>query len=392
MAVVVQWTGWEAAHLGKAMRLSIREYARQLGVNPATVMKWRKRGRAIELMPETADILDAMLRRCDDEVLATFRAALGSDGGPGADDAESAPLDLGLPLGPARVVSHKFVPVYIGDGVRPLFTEAEVCPLGPGGLEHRALPAGHPDAAAESRLHLFACGVAVFHLVQPRTVASLGELAAWRYRSYLADLEWATAELRRLLALADSSVEAGATYVLSAYLLEDSPWKGHRLETALQVLTTPSVVVDRHHPDGPQRLGDDVERGLFAAGYSHPDAVDFGIQAVSMGLAGWSGVAYHPLAVERALPMDAIVALELDVQTLWALSTYVLDEIEAGRDPVMPDEAYGWRWLRGACSRLTAARPRETAQHQLMREAVLATSQLPDRLRAAQEALRASIA
>lgn len=390
MAVVVQWTGWEAAHLGKAMRLSIREYAARLGVNPATITKWRKRGRAIELRPETADMLDEMLRRCDDEVIATFEAALRSDGGPGLGDKVEA-LGLAVPLGPARVVSHKFIPVYVGEAVRPLFEQAAPCPAGPGGLEHRVAPAGHPDAADRSQLHLYACGVAVFHLMQPRTVERLGDLAAWRYRSYVADLEWATARLHERLAEAGAATEAAATYVLSAYLLEESPWQGSQLETALQVLATPSVVVDREHPQGPQRLGDDVERALFADGYAHPDAVNFGIRAVSMGLAGWSGVAYHPVATERALPMEAIVALELDVQTLWALSTYVLDEVEAGRDPVMPDEAYGWRWLRGAYSRLTAARPQETAQHQLMREAVLATSQLPDRLRAAQEALRESI-
>jgi hypothetical protein len=388
MAVVVKWTGREAAALGKALSLSIRGYAEYLDVNPTTVQKWRNRGSELDVMPETAQLLEEALRRCDPEAVAKFEALL-AEGKP-ATAPSASPMPQPVPLGPARVTSHKFVPVYLGAAVEPLFTEAEPCPLGPGGLEHRALPAVHPDAAPESQLHLYACGVAIFHLVQPRTVRVLGELAAWRYQSYLTDMDWATARLRQLLAAKGWTTDAAATYVLSAYHLEDSPWAGSHLETALQLLTTPSVVVDREHPDGPQRLGDDAERALFAEGYAHPDTIDFGIKAVSMGLAGWSGVAYHPLAAERALPMGAIVALELDVQTLWALSTYVLDEVEAARDPVMPDEAYGWRWLRGAYSRLTAARPRETAQHQLMREAVLATSQLPDRLRAAQEALRES--
>jgi hypothetical protein len=143
----------------------------------------------------------------------------------------------------------------------------------------------------------------------------MSELAAWRYQSYVTDMDWATDRLRQLLAAKGAAMDAAATYVLSAYHLEDSPWEGPHLETALQVLTTPSVVVDREHPDGPQRLGDDAERALFADGYAHPDAINFGIKAVSMGLAGWSGVAYHPLAADRALPMSAIVALELDVQT-----------------------------------------------------------------------------
>ncbi|MFG3157294.1 XRE family transcriptional regulator [Streptomyces sp. NPDC048219] len=383
MAVIVKWTGREAAALGEALRMSIRAYASHLGVNPATVQKWRNRGRDLELMPETAEMLDVALRQCPEDVVAKFRVLLGGDEEPFRE------TEL-VPLGPARVVSHKFVPVYLGAAVDGLLPQAAPCPLGPGGLEHRSFPAAHPEASEESRLYLYPCGVAIFHLVQPRTVARLGELAAWRYRSYVTDLEWATTELQRLLAEAGTPTETAATYVLSAYLLEDSPWHGSQLATALQILTTPSVVVDRQHSDGPLRLGDSVEQELFTEGYAHPDVIEFGSQPVSIGLAGWSGVAYHPLAADRALPMAAIVALELDVQTLWALSTYVLDEIEAGRDPLMPHDAYGWRWLRGAYSRLTAARPQETAQHQLMREAVLATSQLPDRLRAAQDALRES--
>jgi hypothetical protein len=54
------------------------------------------------------------------------------------------------------------------------------------------------------------------------------------------------------------------------------------------------------------------------------------------------------------------------------------------------DRPYGWRFLRSAYFRLTTARPTETAQHRVMREAILATSELPDRLRAAQNALRDS--
>ncbi|WP_435245058.1 helix-turn-helix domain-containing protein [Streptomyces tendae] len=386
LPVVVRWTGREAAALGAAMRLSIRSYARVLGVNPATVQKWRARGCEIELLPDTAEILDEQLRRCDDDVKATFRALLGPD----ADLVAPAPDSAEVELGPAAVVSHKFIPVYLGAAVQQLLPDAVACPAGPGGLEHVALPARHPDAEEQSRLYVYSCGVGIFHLVQPKVVPTLGALATWRYRSYLTDLPWATEELRHRLTAVDVHTDAEATYVLSAYLLAASPWQGAQLASALQMLTTPSVVVDRQHPDGPTRLGDAAEAALLTSGYAQPDVIEFGTQPVSIGLAGWSGVSYHPLAAERALPMDAIVALELDVQALWALSTYVLDEIEAGRDPVMPDAAYGWRWLRGAYSRLTAARPQETAQHQLMREAVLATSQLPERLRAAQEALRES--
>ncbi|MCX4869959.1 hypothetical protein OHU11_01160 [Streptomyces sp. NBC_00257] len=56
----------------------------------------------------------------------------------------------------------------------------------------------------------------------------------------------------------------------------------------------------------------------------------------------------------------------------------------------MPEQ-YGWRFLRAAYSRLTTARAQETAQHVLMREAIMKTSGLAEWLRAAQDALRESV-
>ncbi|MGW1290568.1 helix-turn-helix domain-containing protein [Streptomyces sp. NPDC002586] len=383
MAAVVQWTGREAALLGVATRLPIRVYAEKLGVDPKTVTRWRKQGSTLKVQPETAEILDRFKSTCRPEVLEVFYASLGNST-EHYGEAGSSPA-----LGPATVISHKFLPVYIG-GSTFLIT-GDPCQHGPARLGHRATPVPHPDAEATSQLHLYDCGVAIFHLVQRREVETLGDLAVWRYRSYLTDLEWANGKIRELLAAAGSSDTMQElkppTYVLSAYLLEDSPWQGANLETAMQLLTTPSVLVDRQRPEDTVRLGTDVERALFTNAFEHSDVVAFSSQAIALGLAGWSGVAYHPLSPERALPMDAIVALELDVQALWCLSSFVLDEIEEGRDPVMPEE-FGWRFLRGALTRLTAARPQETAQHQLMREAVLTTSQLPDRLRTAQEVLR----
>ncbi|WP_236067193.1 hypothetical protein [Streptomyces brasiliscabiei] len=172
------------------------------------------------------------------------------------------------------------------------------------------------------------------------------------------------------------------------YELRDHSWTKAGLDPALQLLTTPSVLVNRQDPQNIRPLGSGVEDAKFRDGWEHPEAVAFDGGA-SRGVAGWSGVSYHPRPDERALTTSQIVALELDVQALWALSSHILRVIEEGHDPVMPP-AYGWRFLRGAYVRLTTARPTETAQHRVMREAILATSELPDRLRAAQDALRDS--
>jgi hypothetical protein len=82
---------------------------------------------------------------------------------------------------------------------------------------------------------------------------------------------------------------------------------------------------------------------------------------------------------------------KLDVAIfVWCFTRQIQQMIEDGQDPSMPEQ-YGWRFLRAAYSRLTTARAQEAAQHVLMREAIMKTSGLAERLRAAQDALRESV-
>lgn len=381
MITVSEWTGEEAQLLRSVKRESVREFAQNLGVDPRTVTYWKSQpGRVCRA--GTQQILDVALAQCTAEEQEAFRVRLAALRG----ESPQGVSPDGRPA-PCSVVSHKFLPVHLGEQLTRLFTAALAQPAGPGGLERRVLPGGHSSAHA-SAVHVYACGVAVVHLEEHCRVQSLTELAVWRYRSYLKDRSWAGKRLRELLVQysVEAEVEVSPEYVLSAYELREHSWAGSGLETALQLLTTPSVLVNRQNPQNVSPLGPGVEDAKFADGWTHPEAVAFG-GGVSQGVAGWSGVSYHPQRDERALTMGDVVALELDVQALWALSSHILRMIEDARDPVMPD-AYGWRYLRGAYSRLTAARPTETAQHRVMREAILATSELPDRLRAAQDALR----
>ena len=80
----------------------------------------------------------------------------------------------------------------------------------------------------------------------------------------------------------------------------------------------------------------------------------------------------------------------MTVQALWCFCRQIQIRVEDGADPAMPEQ-YGWRFLRALHSRLTTARAQETAQHCLMRDAIMDTSGLADRLRAAQDALRDSV-
>lgn len=385
MIRVDQWTGEQALLLRRAMRASVREFAERLGIGARTVTYWTQNPGTV-CRPETSQILDTALARCPAEEQERFRLLMAALHG---DSAVVAADDSARP-GPCTVVSHKFLPVYLGRAGAALFAAGAEREAGPGGLERRALPAGHRSARS-STVVAYACGVAVVHLEEHRRVESLTELAVWRYRTYGSDPAWAGECIAQLLKEHADPGELSADaltpqYVLSAYELRDGPWSGAGLDTALQLLTTPSVLVNRQNPENVVPLGPAVEDAKFQTAWLHPEAVAFG-GGVSRGVAGWSGVAYHPQPDERALTMSQIVDLELDAQALWALSSHVLHVVESGEDPVMPPE-FGWRFLRGAHIRLTTARPTETAQHRVMREAILSTSELPDRLRAAQDALR----
>jgi hypothetical protein len=378
---VSEWTGEEALLLRSVKRQSVREFAQRLGIDPRTVTYWKNNPGSV-CRPGTQQILDTALDQCTAAEKETFRVRLAALRG------EFSPADADARPAPCMVVSHKFLPVYVGERLGSLYAAGALRPSGPGGLDRRVLPGGHQSAHA-STVHIYACGVVVVYLEEHRRVESLTELAVWRYHSYLKDRAWVGKQLQEQLeqrSPAGVPVDAVPEYVLSAYELREHSWQGPGLETALQLLTTPSVLVNRQIPENVIPLGSGIEDAKFADGWAHPEAVPFG-GGVSQGVAGWSGLAYHPQRDERALTMSEIVALELDVQALWALSSHILHMVEDGQDPVMPDE-YGWRYLRGAYSRLTAARPTETAQHRVMREAILATSELPDRLRAAQDALR----
>ncbi len=76
MVTVSQWTGREAVLLRKALRLSVRTYAEQLGVGARTVTKWQKLGTATSPWPDTQAILDTALARADAAARARFEQLL----------------------------------------------------------------------------------------------------------------------------------------------------------------------------------------------------------------------------------------------------------------------------------------------------------------------------
>ncbi len=376
MVTVQRWSGRETRLLRDAMRMSIRDFAAYLGLSDRAISKWESGGASYHPRAESQAVLDTALARSSDEAKARFAEALGVSG-----DGLPVATDIG-------VDSHKFLPVFIGhEHARRLYAHMTQA-AGDEWLESSTARVNHPEAQT-CTLHVFACGVAVFHIVQPREPASLTELAVWRYRSYASDLLWARQKLRDILDK-DPPQVPNPEYVLSLYWLTSSPWTGSEYDTALRLLSTPSVLVDRGAPGGPAPLDGTVEESLLATSFDHPDIVSFGVRGISTGYAGWSGVSYASISQERSLTVDELVACELTVQALWCFTHQIQQMVEDGQDPSMP-ERYGWRFLRAAYSRLTTARAQETAQHVLMREAIMKTSGLTERLRAAQDALRESV-
>lgn len=376
MVTVQRWSGREARLLRNALRMSLRDFAAYLGVSDRTVSNWEAGGVNYQPRAESQAVLDTALGRAPDDAKARFAAAFGVN-----DSASST-------AGRIAVVSHKFLPVFIGHDRARRLREHMTPHERTDWLESSSARVDHPKAQ-ECALHVFACGVAAFHLVQPHEPVSLSELAVWRYRSYASDLPWARDKLRDLLDEGHACVPT-PEYVLSLYWLTSGPWVGDAYDTALRLLSTPSILVDRGAPGGPEPLDGSVEESLLATGFDHPDIVSFGVRGVSTGYAGWSGVTYASHSRERSLTIDELVTCELTVQALWCFTCQVQQMIEDGQDPSMPEQ-YGWRFLRAACSRLTTARAQETAQHVLMREAIMKTSGLAERLRAAQDALRESV-
>lgn len=280
--------------------------------------------------------------------------------------------------------SHKFIAAFIGAASAARLAALEAAePAGRvEGMACSALPIAAPTGPC--RLYIWPFGVVVFHLVEELDLPDIASLAIWRYRSYEENLTWATDRLRGL-----TGETFAASYVLSLYWLHTAIWAGPVLDTALRIICAPRILIDRDMTDleACEGTAREAERTLLAEGFNNDGLRPFGLKGVSAGYASWSGVVYHPCDPARALAEDELVTCELATQALWAYCEHVNGQIEAGNEPAVADQ-YGWRFLRGARSRLANPRPQETGQHRSMRDAIVETSGLLGHLEQAIDVLR----
>lgn len=289
-----------------------------------------------------------------------------------------------------RMRSHKFIPAYVGpEAVERIREDGDHAPSVNQWTEcRRAAVDGYGDQRA---FFTWRCGVVVFHIVEELKPPTVAEVSLWRRETYPQNIEWVTRRLFDDYGCRPLS----EPYVLSTYWVDETPHDEPRRDAALRLLSIPRVLTERQDHDADDRQSrrahaELVEQALLREGFDHPGIEDFGIRGISAAYASWSGVVYHPTAPSRALTEDDLIACQLSMQAAWAYCDFIRREVEDGRDPVIAEE-YGWRFIRGLASRLTAERPQETSQHRSMREAIINTSGLAKRLQQALETAKEAV-
>ncbi|MET7284199.1 hypothetical protein ABZS29_38555 [Kribbella sp. NPDC005582] len=278
--------------------------------------------------------------------------------------------------------SHKFIPAYIGpEAAAKLQTTLEGEHFSTTWTPGWRASIEHPHGICT--LYGFPWGSLVYHLQEARELPHVADLAVWRHHSYQREVAWAREHLTSLVA----EILSAPDYVLSAFWLETPKWDGPQLETAMRLLCTPRVLMDREVDDSTLERARLAEQAFLQDGYDNSRIVDFGTYGVSLGYASWAGVTYYPMTTRTALDPTTLIDLELVVQGLWCFCQHLRSQIEAGQDAHVEAE-YGWRWLRGIRSRLTSAQPQETSQESSLRTAILQTSELETLLTSALEILR----
>ncbi len=285
-----------------------------------------------------------------------------------------------------RVTSRKYAPICIGSQFAgELANDPDFVDCTHEWMPAKSLPLPYPTGACT--LSLFGFGVIVAEIVEELVFTTIAEFAVWRKASYRATREQLAARLGGRWPQLDRTQP---TYVLSTYRLHDQHWQGDDLHTALRLLCAPGVLLERHVGDPNEQVlarAEVAERVCFRDGFNRPDIETFGIDGVAVGYASWAGVSYLALAPGRAIDEQELASFENVVQALWCYTNMIAEVVENGDDPVVPDE-HGWRFVRACLSRLTSARPRESGQHRMMRDAILSTSRLTTQLVDAHAILR----
>lgn len=284
------------------------------------------------------------------------------------------------------VTVHQFVPLFVGaDCVQRIAADRGYEPVTLDWAAGWTREVDHPDGRL--RAYLMEWGVVMLQLSRQLTVPTVAALATWRAHSH-GEVLGQDALAGYYAEVLGEDIARTPEYVLTTFWVDGPMWDQQDLGTAAHLMCVPSVLLDRSLDDHDELLGraEVAERAHLRSGFTHPEVVEFGVPGVAVGCASWSGVVYIPLAPSRALQPDELVSFEVVVQSLWCYSAHVLTAADGVERPI--PARYGWRFLRSCRSRLTSAGPMETGQVRMMRDAVLSTCRLIERLDQAQALLR----
>lgn len=277
-----------------------------------------------------------------------------------------------------NVRTRKFIPMYIGaECARMLMADSRLEPATCEWMTTRSLQLPFGESAHVT-FTVFDFGVLLAEIIETPRFGSIAEFAVWRKTTYRTAREAVAAEV----ALLFPGAVCAPAYVLSIHRLAQPYWDGPDLHTAMRLLCAPSVLLEHHHgaaTDEVVAAAENAEKAAFRRGFTRPDITSFGIDGVSVGYASWAGVSYLSLSDGRAIPDEVVAGFESVVQALWCYTNHLAEQVEAGVDPDVPD-AFGYRFLRACHSRLATARPRESGQERMMRDAILSTSRVTAQL------------
>lgn len=283
------------------------------------------------------------------------------------------------------LTSHKFIPAILSTAAMAALGK-ELALLPAEGQWWEGCLSAPLGIGQHAQLYVWPWQTAVVHIVERLEFSSIVGLAMHRRTSYPEARTWVDSQLT-----AATKQETASAYTFSAYWVDRPKWHGDALDTAMRLISMPSVLLNREDDVADDATlateGHRAEAALLdSGGVDREDLTSFGATGVSVAYASWSSVAYHPIAPRRALAVDELVACQVLAQGLWAYTADVLQQVERGEDPQANAE-YGRRFLRAVRSRLTVARPTETGQARSMRTAVVTTSGLVDQLDAAMNVL-----
>lgn len=283
------------------------------------------------------------------------------------------------------VVVHRFIPMVIDGEPVGLATPSRM--EDHYGMVVPTYPVSSPDSRCS--ISVFPFGVGVLHVAEERRFPNITALALWRRSAHQNGGPWARSLVQAHPLAAGGVVVHEPDYTLTALEVRSTPWPKEQVETAMSLLSTPSVLLDRDDAYAFDSVAsaERAEQDLLAHGFRHEDIVDFGVQGLSLGRASWAGLSFLALAPSRCLHVREIIRWEVLIQALWCYCHHV---VHRGYEihPFAHAERWGARFLRSTAARLSTASAREHMQQRLMKDAVLITSRLESMLDRAQDVLR----